>query len=95
MAVNLDESVIIRAMRLLLMHGIAPEPSPDAYHHIPDSLAYVSGTSHHFSEVTLGVQKTARLQLAIFQRDLGWLLSDRPFPALRLRTFRRLHAFEL
>ncbi|KAK3082124.1 hypothetical protein LTS18_003384 [Coniosporium uncinatum] len=70
MAVNLDESVIIRAMRLLLMHGIAPEPSPDAYHHIPDSLAYVSGTSHHFSEVTLGVQKTARLRLAIFQRDL-------------------------
>ncbi|KAF2499419.1 S-adenosyl-L-methionine-dependent methyltransferase [Lophium mytilinum] len=56
-AVDIDESVITRAMRVVCVHGIAEEPEMDAYGHSAKSLAYITGTSNWFSKWYLVVRK--------------------------------------
>lgn len=50
-ATSLDVSVIQRSMRLILIQGIAIETESDSYAHNAKSLAYIEGSSMHFSDM--------------------------------------------
>lgn len=43
-----SDSIVERAMRIIVAQGIALEPSPNHYVHNAKSLAYVTGSSQYF-----------------------------------------------
>ncbi|GAB7365133.1 hypothetical protein MBLNU230_g6222t1 [Neophaeotheca triangularis] len=52
-AVDLEESVVQRAMRVICAQGIAEEVEPNVYRHNSKSLVYVTGTSKYFFKMLL------------------------------------------